>query len=166
MDNFFTKLRDNSPLSNRPHGYIPQNAQVKGPKQGMNLSDPVMVSLINSYNKSKDWDEKERVVNTIMENYPNPDESMKKWVNSLDNEIARGREESSLIDWAVKAFADPKYSDKKDQIVNYLMEYTYTNGKKPSDWYVKSVLNLQDLANKTEKYQTNVFNTLNNGGRQ
>ena len=101
-----------------------------------------------------------------MENYPNPDESMKKWVNSLDNEIARGREESSLIDWAVKAFADPKYSDKKDQIVNYLMEYTYTNGKKPSDWYVKSVLNLQDLANKTEKYQTNVFNTLKNGGRQ
>ena len=166
MNNFFTNLRDNSPLSNRSRGYLPQNAQVKGPKQSMNLSDPVMANLISRYNNTNDWDEKIRVVNAMMENYPNPDESLKNWINRLDRKAVQGKEESDLIDWAVGEFSNPNNANKRDQIVNYLMEYTYTSGKNPSDWYIRSVKNLQDMADKTRKYQTNVFNALNNGGRQ
>lgn len=164
MNDFFTNLRSNSPLNNQPRGYLPKNYRQKGPKQSMRLSDPIMVDLINSYNNAKDWDEKIKVVNTMMENYPNPDEPLKNWILALDKKATQGKEESDLINWAVKEFSNPSNNDKRDQIVNYLMEYTYNKRINPSDWYIRSVKNLQDMADKTKKYQTDVFNTLNNGG--
>lgn len=151
MDNFFTSLRENSLSDRLSQSRLSQGNKIRTEKQSMSLGNPTMLKAINDYHNAKDWNEKLGVVNTIMKNNPNPDDSLKKWVNALANKAIQERKEHELIDWAVKAIASPQNVNNRDQIVNYLMEYTYTNQLEPSDWYVRSVKNLQDLTDKMRR---------------
>lgn len=149
-------LKQSGPLtdeSNQQKGYVPANQA--SPRKQYASFDPnssVLPSLINEYNKAKDWDRREQVVNSMMENFPNADEQLLNWIKRLDNVTQRGRKESEMITWATRQFISAPSIDKKEQIVNYLME----NNPNPSKWMRSKIMSLDNLAKQLRSYQDNI----------
>ena len=157
VDNFRTTLgralTPTTELQGQPRGYVPANATVKGAQQTANFSpNAALGNLVNEYNNATDWDTREDIVNAMMENYPNPDKSLASWIKNLSDKTAEGKQQSKVLNWAIKEYNSTSDLDKKEQIVNYLME-TYPN---PSKWLRSKIMKLDDITRQMRAYQNDI----------
>lgn len=138
---------------NQPRGYVPENTTVPGPKQTFSV-DPnsTMMYLVNEYNKANSWDDKIGIVNAMMENFPNPDDSLKNWIKRLDAKTQEGYRQSKTLSWAMNEYNKTPDLDKKEQIVNYLME-TYPN---PSKWLRSRIIQLDKITRQMRAFQDGI----------
>lgn len=157
VDNFRNAVKAPTlEIQGQPRGYVPANATVKGAQQTANFSPDALGFLVDEYNSTSDWNTKTAIVNAMMEKYPNPDRSLKKWITNLDKKTQEGAQQSRVLSWAMDEYNKTPDIDKKEQIVNYLME-TYPN---PSKWLRSKIMKLDDMTRTLRKYQDEI----NNGG--
>lgn len=142
MANFIENLRAASPQLRTATTQRPQQTQQK-----TDSIVPKMNEYIQAYNSTKNWDEKERLVNSMMDRYPNPDQITYSFINRLNRVTMDGKEQSKVLNDTMKRYQATQDINERERLVNNLMD-RYPN---PSPWLKKQILAMDDITRRTKE---------------